>query len=224
MKRLLFAGILILVSGCIASPTMMREKRVASYKEKNPDVSSEVIDAITERQLLSKMTMDQVKLSWGKPGKTKVIKAGGGKDETIWYYYDSDGTVGGLDTSSLFAMDVPAKRVNFDSDGKVEEWKIYDEELGTSRITAMTKTLPTSVMSGGKGQNVVRAGSYYGWPYIILSSTKGKGAEGTAVLNGRTVRIGESIKDVTLTAVGSHGVKLQFKDQVGILKKGETTQ
>ncbi len=224
MKRLLFAGMLILVSGCIASPRMMRDKRIAIYKQKNPDVSSEVMGAITEKQLLFEMTMDQVKLSWGKPGKTKVIKVGGGKDETIWYYYDSEGTAGGLDSSSLFAMDVPAKRVNFDSDDKVEEWKIYDEELETSRITAMTKTLPRSVMSGGKGQNVVRAGSYYGWPYMILSSTKGKGRAGTAVLNGRTVRIGESIKEVTLTAVGSHGVKLRFKDQVGILKKGETTQ
>lgn len=225
MKRLLLLVLIFAVSGCITSPFSSRDNRINAYIKKNPDVSPEVISAIRDKLILTGMTMEQVSLAWGEPGTKKVMPAGGNKKETIWYYYDAEGKAGGLDTSSLFAVDVPSRRITFSNEDVVGEWKVYDEELETSRITAVTKTLPTSVLGGGGGsEDVVRAGNYYGWPYIILSTTMGKGESGAAVLNGQIVGVGESMKGVTLLAVGSHGVKLQYNNQIGILKKGESTQ
>lgn len=224
MKSFLSVVVLIAFSGCLTLLTDTRKRNLKRYEIKNPDVPAEILSAMHNEKIVRGMTMEQVKLAWGKPGKMKVIPSKEGQKETVWYYYDEDGKVSGMKATSLFAVDVPSKRVNFDGEGKLEVWKIYDEEIETSRSTALTKTLPTSVLGGSRSDGVLRAGSYKDWPYIVLSAVVGNGQDAAAVLNGRVVRVGGAVKGVKLLAVGTHGVKLEYKKQVGILKKGESTQ
>lgn len=227
--RLLSTVILALfLSGCITA-LQSRDKQIEKYLVAHPDTPAEVKEAMESRLLIKGMDVDQVRLAWGKPEKVKSMPVRGNKHETIWYYYDGQSKAAGLEDSSLFAMDVPSRRVKFNTSGKTEEWKVYDEELETSRTTALTKSLPRSVLvgkgkSGKGGQRVVRAGEYVDWPYLVLSTVMGKGDNAAAVLNGQIVGVGETVKGVRLLAVGSVGVKLQYKGEIGVLKKGESTQ
>lgn len=223
MRVFCILPVLLLMSGCI---TLGKVNKIDSYVAKTPGLSAEIVTAMRNGVVIKGMNAEQVTLVWGKPKKKKMIPTGGGDLETIWYYYDKE-KVSNLDTSSLFALDSPSKRVSFDKNMLVYEYRLNDEELDTSRITAMTGTLPGSMLGKSMtadGKPIFRAGEFKGWPTIVLSKIIETGANGVVSLNGTIVGVGEKVSGVKVLAVGTLGVKLEYKDQIGLLKKGESTK
>lgn len=227
MRRMLgFIAVVMAVSGCITTQFSSREKRVEAYLANHPSVSAEIQKGLKDCRMVVGMNEDEVRLCWGKPDNIKLIPVGSSKNESIWYYYD-DVNRDDMKSSSMFTMDVPSRRVNLGADNLVYEWKVYDDEIETSRSTALTKTLPRSMVQG-KGVNpdgrpVLRAGEFKNWPVVTLTSIVGRGENGSAVLNGQIAAVGEDIDGVKILAVGSYGVKLEYNGQLGMLKKGEST-
>lgn len=222
MRNLAFVLGVVLVAGCL---TTSQDQKVQKYIKKNPDTSPEVQKALMDGEVIKGMTMEHVTLTWGKPSTVKAVGVGSGK-ETIWYYIPEKKDE--MSGSKLFAMEVPNKRVTFSEKGVVNGFKLYDEELETARSTALTKTIPKKLLGSKElsadGKPIVRAGSFRGWPYLKLSTIMGKGSNAAAVINGQIKGAGESIGSVKILAVGSLGVKMEYKGQIGILKKGEATK
>lgn len=61
------------------------------------------------------------------------------------------------------------------------------------------------------------------WPTIILGGFVGAGRNGTAILNGEFIGVGETISGVKLLSIERKSVKLSYKGQTQILKMGQTT-
>ena len=84
MKFIFSVLVLLTFSGCLTLLTDSREYYIRKYETKNSDVSPKVMTAIRDERILKGMSMKEVELAWGKPGKRKVIPSGEGKRETVW--------------------------------------------------------------------------------------------------------------------------------------------
>jgi hypothetical protein len=58
------------------------------------------------------------------------------------------------------------------------------------------------------------------WPKLALTALVGSGANGTAVINGKVLSIGETIDGAELTAIGEGGVELEFGGDRQFLRIG----
>ncbi len=83
MKRLqlfFLAGLIVFLAGCV-SPAGRR----ADYLDTHPELSEKVSKAISSGELVSGMTMDEVRASWGEPDMITKSVSEEGVDQ-IWSY------------------------------------------------------------------------------------------------------------------------------------------
>ena len=62
------------------------------------------------------------------------------------------------------------------------------------------------------------------WPALTLTGVVGRGANGSAMINGEIVEIGESIEGVKLLSIDKQGVNLQYHGEERFLKSGMSLQ
>jgi hypothetical protein len=58
------------------------------------------------------------------------------------------------------------------------------------------------------------------WPSLVLSGVVGKGNNGSAIINGEVVGIGEVIEGVKVTGIRKQGADLEYQGDVRYLKVG----
>ena len=62
------------------------------------------------------------------------------------------------------------------------------------------------------------------WPSVTLAGFVGAGNDGTAILNGEFIGVGETIAGVKLVGFYQKSVKLSYKGETQTLKMGQTTE
>lgn len=61
------------------------------------------------------------------------------------------------------------------------------------------------------------------WPLLTLSAIVGRGANGSALISGNILVVGEAMKGVKLVSIKSGGVWLDYKGELRFLQQGMTT-
>jgi hypothetical protein len=62
------------------------------------------------------------------------------------------------------------------------------------------------------------------WPIISCSGIVGKGAKGSAFLNGQIKTVNDTIEDVRVVSIGEMGVTLEYQGEKQFVKVGSSTQ
>lgn len=106
-----------------------------------------------------------------------------------------------------------------------ETTQIEQPEPQTTSSDLETNLPPESQMeSEEKGKQPQIAPETVRWPPLELSGIVGKGANGSAIINGMVLSVNESIENVTIVAIENQGVRLEYKGHTQYLRVGQSTQ
>ena len=225
LKGLLALSLFLIVSGCITPLlTRNRDRRVDRYLFLNPDVSASTVKGLRDEEPVVGMTRDELRLALGKAGK---VDANPESDVSAWIYYENPDSTAAKSSSGNWDMLVPRYRITLDKDRVIAVRAFSGKKAGryrdkTAEIAAQAREAEKPRQR--KKRVVYKQGTFEGWPPVSLTAVMGRGVNGSAMLNGEVLSVGELINGVKLVTVHSHGVHLHYRGKTEFMRKNSSTK